>query len=313
MTQYVARYSTAFDPGPFVDAERDGWSTIAVELLGAQTRFVEGRRWTHRIIEQGTGEPLLLLHGVGGHAEVWSRNISSLAARGFRVIAVDALYHGLSSKEPYDDHLRYEYQVDAVVDLLDALDIDRAHVEGESMGATIAFHLGMRYPERVRKLVLNTGFGHVSLEREDFVGPSKDYSELARLSEQVLLDPTPEAMRARLEWVVADPSSITQEMVDLRLRLYADPEVNEAMRWIFRIGRSWDWELPYSESDCAGYRPETLVLWTDQNPGQGPDLGDYVASLLPNGAFYCITGAAHWPQWERPELHDHVVSRFLLT
>lgn len=313
MTAYAAQFARTFVPGSVpAEPERD-WSTVAVELLGAQTRFVVGRRWTHRIIEQGEGVPLLLLHGVGGHAEVWSRNISSLASRGFRVIAADALYHGLSSKEPYDDHRRYELQVEAVIDLLDALGVDRVHIEGESMGATIAFHLGMTHPERVGKLVLNTGFGHVALGREDFIGPSKDYAELARLSERVLLDPSRASMRARLEWVVADPDAITDEMVDLRMRLYADPAVNESMRRVFRIGGTWDWDLPYTESDCSTFQPSTLVLWTDQNPGQGPDFGDYVASLLPRGRFYCIEGAAHWPQWERPHLHDHVVASFLLA
>jgi len=52
------------------------WNSIAVELLGTQTRMVQGTRWRHRVIEAGTGgEPLILLHGIGGHAETYARNL----------------------------------------------------------------------------------------------------------------------------------------------------------------------------------------------------------------------------------------------
>src|SRR5262249_44186464 len=160
---------------------------------------------------------------------------------------------------------RYVYQVEALVDLLDALGHQSAHVEGESMGATIAFHFGLSYPDRARKIVLNTGFGHVKLKKTDFVPVKGDLKELARLSREVVLDPSLDAMRKRLEWVVAHPDSMTDEMVELRLALYRDPEINSSMRRVFRLDKDWKWELPYAEEDLAGYKPSTLVLWTEKN------------------------------------------------
>ncbi|OBJ42239.1 hypothetical protein A5630_21265 [Mycolicibacterium mucogenicum] len=283
-------------------------------MLGTQTRFIQGVRWRHRVIEAGdaTGEPLILIHGVGGHAETYSRNMHNLARQGFHVFAVDALYHGFTDKDPYDDAKRYLYQVDAVIDLIDALGFDTVHIEGESMGATIAFHFGFAHPDRARKVILNTGFGHVKLQKTDFKPVKGDMKELAYLSREVVVNPTVDAMRKRLEWVVAEPMSMTDEMVDIRLAMYRDPVINASMRKVFRIDKEWSWELPHSESDLAEYKPETLVLWTEHNPGDGPDYGEYIANILPRGKFYCIAGAGHWPQWEKPEEHDAVLTEFCL-
>ncbi|MCG7632919.1 alpha/beta hydrolase [Gordonia McavH-238-E] len=291
------------------------WQRVNVELLGTQTRFVQGAQWRHRVIEAGddSGEPLILIHGVGGHAETFSRNMHNLVRQGFHVFAIDALYHGYTDKQPYDDDKRYLYQVDAVVDLIDALGFDSVHIEGESMGATIAFHFGFAHPDRARKVILNTGFGHVKLQKTDFEPVKGDLGELASLSREVVVDPNRDAMRKRLEWVVAKPESMTDEMVDIRLAIYRDPEINASMRRVFRLDKDWTWELPYTEADLADYKPETLVLWTEHNPGDGPDYGEYIAGIIPGGKFYCIADAGHWPQWEKPEEHDAVLTEFCLN
>ena len=57
--------------------------------------------------------------------------------------------------------------------------------------------------------------------------------------------------------------------------------------------------------------PETLVFWTEHNPGQGPDYGEYVAGLIPGAKYYNMLDAAHWPQWEKPEEHDQVLIDFI--
>ena len=53
-------------------------NTIWVDLLGAQVHYV-GKKYRTRVIEAGSGEPLLMLHGIGGHAEAYSRNLKPLS------------------------------------------------------------------------------------------------------------------------------------------------------------------------------------------------------------------------------------------
>ena len=67
----------------------------------------------------------------------------------------------------------------------------------------------------------------------------------------------------------------------------------------------------WSEAAAHELQPPTLVLWTDQNKGQSPEVGEYLASLLPGARYHMIRDASHWPQWEQPEEHDEVVAGFL--
>ncbi len=74
-------------------------STMWVDLMGCQVRYY-GSKYRTRVIEVGTGEPLILLHGLGGHAEAYSRNMVRLG-QNFHAMAIDLLWHGLSSKPPF--------------------------------------------------------------------------------------------------------------------------------------------------------------------------------------------------------------------
>ncbi|MDE2764840.1 MAG: alpha/beta hydrolase [Chloroflexota bacterium] len=295
----------------------DQWPTVAVELLGTQTRLIQGKQYRHRVIECGdSGEPLLLIHGVGGHAETYARNLHNLAAHGFHVFAIDALYHGFSSHHPYDDENRTERQAEAVVDLIDALGFPYAHIEGESMGGAITFEFGMKFPERAGKLVMNTGIGAINWKKSDFPENPGGGNTLAELSRASILTPTFETVRKRMEWLVAEPSRMTDEMVDIRLRLYSFPDVYESIKRVYRVAddspREWTRVPKYEEEDLQNFKPEGLVFWTEKNPGQGPAFGEYAASKLRGAKFYNMLDAAHWPQWEKPEEHDQVLIDFIL-
>src|SRR3954466_6778075 len=69
-------------------------NSIWVDLLGAQVHY-EGTKYRTRVIEYGDGVPLILLHGGGGHAEAYSRNVVRLGGH-FRAMAMDMVWHGLS-------------------------------------------------------------------------------------------------------------------------------------------------------------------------------------------------------------------------
>ncbi|CAI7978351.1 2-hydroxy-6-ketonona-2,4-dienedioic acid hydrolase [Frankia sp. Hr75.2] len=289
------------------------WGSIATELLGTQTRLVQGPQWTHRVIECGDGAPLFLLHGIGGHAEAWARNVRNLAELGFHVYAVDALYHGYSSTAPrVPAPERAALQADAVADLVQALGHDRVHIEGESMGADIAYEFGVRHPGLTGKLVLNTGFPPVTTHRTEFAPAPGGGKHLLDLAHEAIATGSRDAMRRRMEWLVAKPDRMTDEMVDLRCRLYAEPQINAAMRYVFGMDAPFALPPRRSEEEIARMTRPTLVLWTENNPGFGPDYGEYVAGLLPDSAFYRMRDAGHWPQWEKPDEHDAVVADFLL-
>lgn len=268
--------------------------------------MVEGARWSHHIVHMGEGPAVLMYHGVGGHAETYARTLPQIAAAGFHVYAVDALYHGYSSKPdvPSDSKVMGRTQADAVIDLIDALGYEKVHYEGESMGAMIGFLLAMNYPDRIDKLILN-GFGQVITDRplSDFTpSPGPSMQSLLPLSVAAVKDPTFENIAKRMHWLVKEPDRITIEMVEVRQRLYQDPDINRSMRQIFNVGGPTGGSMAEAmrgaptESDVRRqWKTDTLILWGDHNPGFGPEYGAYCAEMV-GGRFYEFEDSGHWPQ-----------------
>ena len=100
--------------------------------------------------EQGRGEPVVFLHGLGGSRTSWEPQLAGLSNE-FRCIAWDMPGYGASAPvEP----LTFAAIADAVARLLDAADVERAHLVGESFGGMHALHTALHHPERVARLVL---------------------------------------------------------------------------------------------------------------------------------------------------------------
>lgn len=102
-------------------------------------------------IDEGSGDVILLLHGILGSSQTWRSVIGPLARR-HRVIAPDLLGHGSSTK-PRSDYSLGSLSV-LVRDILDELGVDRATIVGHSLGGGIAMQLVYQHPEYVHRLVL---------------------------------------------------------------------------------------------------------------------------------------------------------------
>ena len=115
-------------------------------------RMIATRRARLSTLEAGSGPPVVAVHGLGGTKGSFLPTVAALAD-GFRVIALDLPGFGDSDKPlaaPYDAR----YFAAVVVDLLDALDIECAHLIGNSLGGRVALEVGMRHPDRAGRSVL---------------------------------------------------------------------------------------------------------------------------------------------------------------
>jgi pimeloyl-ACP methyl ester carboxylesterase len=285
-------------------------NTMWLDLLGSQVRFY-GRQFKTRVIESGDGDLLVLIHGVGGHAEAYSRNVTRLG-KYYRTMAIDLLWHGLSAKPPYNDRSVPTY-AEQIVNLLDSLGVERAHIEGESLGGWVGLWFALHHPDRLGKLILNTTAGVAYDPVKVKERPEEGRSLLRQRSMEAIENPSRETIRKRLEWLMASPDRVTEELVELRYRMYADPDTRRALKDVFRNsfgdGDSKTFRIPTER--LSEIKAPTLVVWTEKNPGAGPEVGEYIRSLIPGAAYACIPDAAHWPQWEHPEEHDEIVLKFL--
>lgn len=99
----------------------------------------------------GEGPPVVLLHGLAGHAEEWKETAAWLT-REARVWALDARGHGLSARRPTD--VSHRARVDDVTFVLDRLELEPVVLVGQSLGGLTALSVAARHGERVRGLVL---------------------------------------------------------------------------------------------------------------------------------------------------------------
>lgn len=286
-------------------------STIWNDLQGVdfrQTYYDAGGVRT-RVIEAGSGRPLVFLHGTGGHAEAYLRNIAA-HAQYFHVYAVDMVGHGYSSAPDIDYSMGH--YVDFLRGFLDAIGATKAAVSGESLGASVASWFAIAEPSRVHKIVLNTGI---------LLPPSEagavELRDLLARSRAAAGAPTREAIRKRMRWLVRDEASLTDELIEARFRIYSQPGRAAVLGRIAEQslgallepegGNPWYGRHLLTKIACP-----TLVLWTRYNPGQSAEEAEEGARLIPDCRMIVLENSAHWPQWEEPEEFNRVHLDFLL-
>jgi 2-hydroxy-6-oxonona-2,4-dienedioate hydrolase len=288
-------------------------STIWVDLLGAQVKYYDAAGLRTRAIEAGTGDALILLHGSGGHAEAYTRNVVPLAEH-FRVCSVDMIGHGLTDK-PEGDYQATDY-AKHIVDFMDAAGIQRAHFAGESLGGWVACWIALLYPDRVGKLVSVTGTGlEVESDEASREHHQRGTAELRRLSQQFVQHPTRENLRARLSWLFHDPDrDITDELVDLRWAIYKLPGAEAA---VMRTGKPGTGpsnpEYKLTPQRLREIRAPFLFLWTQFNPSIPTAMARRAHEQMPGTQFVELAHCAHWPQWEDPTAFNQTVTRFLTS
>jgi len=119
----------------------------------AETRSPDGLRLRYAVA--GSGQPLVLLHPFSDALESWwDIGLAGRLARACRVIAIDARGHGGSDKPREPARYELEHRVADVLAVLDAAQVDRAHVLGYSMGGWTALGLASVAPLRLRSLVV---------------------------------------------------------------------------------------------------------------------------------------------------------------
>jgi len=279
---------------------RSLWSAIADGEV--RLHFIDANGVKTRVLESGEGPVLVLLHGIAGHLEAYHRNILP-HAKHFRTLAVDMLGHGFTDK-PDRDYEVIDY-VEHLKDLLDALGAEKAYISGESLGGWVAARFAARYPERVERLVLNTCGG--------LIADPAVMERLKTLSLNAVRNPDREATRKRLQFLMADPSIVTEDLVESRFAVYKAPGMIRAME---RQMCLQDMEVRVrnllTEDELAKITAPTLVLWTTHDPTAKVDVGERLHKMVRGSQFVVMQDCGHWPQYEDPEVFDKIHLDFLL-
>jgi 2-hydroxy-6-oxonona-2,4-dienedioate hydrolase len=277
--------------------------SIWADLLDCDLRLrrVDVQGVSTRVLEAGEGPTLIMVHGTGGHLEAYTRNVEELS-RHFHVVLYDMAGHGYTGKP--DRPYTIDYLADHLIGLMDALGIDQADLSGESLGGWVAAWAAAHHPDRVRRMVLNTP-GNITNKPEVMAG-------LKASSMKAVREASPETVRARVEWLFHDTSLVTDELVGLRLAIYTQPGFERAMENILAV-QDWEHRRPYvwSPEWCSKITAPTLLLWTDHDPTATVAEADLLQELIADSTLQVISGAGHWPQWEKPDEFNRAHLDFL--
>ena len=157
-------------------------------------------------LDEGKGEPIVLVHGFASNKEVnWVNPgwVATLTAAGRRVIALDNRGHGASAKLYDPAAYRSSIMAEDVRALIDHLGLPRADVMGYSMGARITAYLALAHPRRVRSAVLG-GLGIRLVEGVGLPDPERIAEGLEAASPAEVTDPTARMFRSFAEQTRSD-------------------------------------------------------------------------------------------------------------
>jgi pimeloyl-ACP methyl ester carboxylesterase len=246
--------------------------------------------------EVGRGDPLVLVHGLGDDHRAWRRALPDLALR-HRVHLYDLRGHGETTLGEPDGTLRQ--LGDDLVALLDALELERAHIAGFSLGGTIAMRVAIDHPDRVDKLVLVATSSRVGRTAAEW------YRERAAMvqHEDAWLRQTLDRDTAE---VYAQSPNELQEGLLIRRQSTADPRgYGNACRAMAALR-----EAPL-DPELAAISAPTLIVASDLDQHCPPKAAEIIASGIRGSRMEVVKGAGHAIPVERPQELTASMNRFL--
>jgi pimeloyl-ACP methyl ester carboxylesterase len=274
-----------------------------------QVRFidVDGIRTRCLIAGKPDSYPLLLLHGYGGTADVWMRNIDVWSDE-FYVVAVDMISSGFTDPVDTGGKPPQPFAVAHLRKLADRLEFDKFCPMGTSYGGLIAALLYFDMPKRVDKLVLQ-GSGSAFNEDQALVAT---LSNVKKNFGPLMDGPTIDGVRNSVKKQVFDPSTIPEEMVHVMATAYALPWQRKA--WEQGIDGLLDIEAcrPYRVKHRLEQIPvDTLVAWGREDPGAVYASAVEAVKRMPKARLITFEKCGHKPMYEHPERFNREVRAFL--
>lgn len=258
--------------------------------------FVENQGTNIYWDEQGQGEPLLLIMGLGYTSVMWHRT-RPLLAEYFRTIAFDNRGVGRSEVPPGPYSISIMASDAAAV--LDAVGVTRAHVFGVSMGGMIAQEFALQYTARTRSLILGcTSAG----------GPSAVRAERKVADLLLARGMTPEQAREAILPYIYDPATPREKIdEDIRLRQPWLPSVEAYMAQLQAI-LAWE-----SYSRIAQVSAPTLVVHGESDALILPRNGELIAERIPGAKLVLLKHASHLFLTDQTESANKEILEFLLS
>jgi 3-oxoadipate enol-lactonase len=248
----------------------------------------------------GSGTPLVLAYGIGGNVEMWDVNRDALAAR-HRLILWEPRGHARSDSPEDPAKYSFERWVFDLKAVLDHLRIRKAHVGGLSLGAGIATRFALRFPARVRSLVVTNS--------SSTVGLPLSVENLVMRARSIEITLT-KGMDAMAEYAMAANPNLSER---LALDPGARPEFYEEYRRLSPIGYANSLRaliaMDHITDQLRRLRMPVLLIGADRDPSLEPM--KVMHRRVRGSRLVVLSPASHFGNRDQPEVWNRTVLEFL--
>jgi 3-oxoadipate enol-lactonase len=242
----------------------------------------------------GGGAPLVFVHGLGGSKQGWRDQLDAAREAGYRAIAYDQRGAGESDKPP--GPYSVEDWAQDLIDLLDALELDRVALVGHSVGCMVVEHAALALRERCGALAMLGGV----LEWPEEAKPA--FEQRAELARAGRMEEIAEAVTG---------TGLTEAARAQR------PELVERMKTMIAANEGHAYaEAALATGRASMREPEliacpALAFAGELDPVTPPVGSRAIAAAMPAGESGVVAGGAHWCMLELPERVDELLLAFL--
>jgi len=270
---------------------------ISINVQAAETKYMQVDDIKMAYQESGTGDTLLLIMGYGSTMDIWPGTLVDQLAQDYKVIIFDN--RGMGNTTAGSKEFSIALFAEDAAGLLNALKIEKANVLGWSMGSYIAQELAIRFPSKLRKLILygSTVGGNQEIEADpETLAILNDYSG------------TPEQIGERFFKLLFPPEFLTANPEFYKTfpvpKEHSSPENmgKQSMaiqNWPGTIGR------------INNLKIKTLLLCGTEDVVVPPKNSVELAQIIPNSWLIQVDGAGHGLMYQDPKSTVEIIKIFL--
>ena len=223
----------------------------------------------------GAGDPVLLIHGGLGHADIWASQVATMA-KTHKVIVADSRGHGRSTRteQPYG----YDLMASDYLALLDYLKIDKTALVGWSDGGIIGIDIALHHPERLTRL-----FAQAANVTTDGVDPG------------VMTNKT---FAAYIDRSGRDYKKMSKT-----------PDQYDA--FVAQISHMWESEPAWTKEQLGKITTPTAIVAGDHDEAIKREHTEYMASVIPGAKLIILPNASHFAMLQAPDEYSQAALDFI--
>jgi pimeloyl-ACP methyl ester carboxylesterase len=268
----------------------------------AHGKFIDLNGLSTHYIEKGSGDPIILLHGFFFDTYMWNKNIDALAEK-FKVYAFDLWGFGFSTREPLD--YGYPLYTQQLQEFMDAFEIPRASLIGQSMGGGTIINFTVSNRDRVDKIVLVDAAGMPN--RLPIMGRISNLPILGELMynlkgdfiRKMTLDNT----------FLHNKRIVTDEYFENATRFHKIRGTTEVMLYITR--KQFFDTLLEEIKKLSLMNVPTLIVWGREEKSISLPIGEEMHRILKGSRFEILDQAGHCAQIDQPDRFNQLSLDFL--